>query len=52
MSAVSAVVAAWANSPGHCANMMGQNFTQLGAAKYYNESSSYRLYWTQVFGRP
>jgi uncharacterized protein YkwD len=52
MSAVSAVVTAWAGSPGHCANMMGTNFTQLGAAKYYNESSTYRLYWTQVFGRP
>ncbi len=52
MSAVSAVVSAWAASPGHCANMMGTNFTQLGAAKYYDASSSYGLYWTQVFGRP
>ncbi|MDH4040526.1 MAG: MopE-related protein [Gammaproteobacteria bacterium] len=52
LSAVSAVVQAWIDSPGHCANMMGSNYTQLGAAKYSNPASTYGVYWTQVFGRP
>jgi uncharacterized protein YkwD len=50
-SAASAVVQGWLDSPGHCSNIMGGNFTNLGAAKYSNPSSTYGLYWTQVFGR-
>jgi uncharacterized protein YkwD len=51
-TAVSAVVQGWVNSPGHCANLMGSNFTQLGAAKFTNASSTYNVYWTQMFGTP
>jgi len=52
LSSVSAVVQGWIDSPGHCANLMNANFTELGAAKYSNASSTYDVYWTQVFGRP
>ncbi len=41
----SAVLQAWINSPGHCRNLMGANFTEMGAARKDN-------YWTQVFARP
>lgn len=50
-SAVSAVMQGWIDSPGHCANLMGASFTEFGAAKYSNSSSTYNVYWTQVFGR-
>lgn len=49
---VSAVVQAWVDSPGHCANLMRSTYTELGAAKYSNNASTYGIYWTQVFGRP
>jgi uncharacterized protein YkwD len=52
LSGVSAVMQAWIDSPGHCSNLMGANFTNFGAAKYSNTSSLYDVYWTQVFGRP
>ncbi len=39
------VVALWAESAGHCANLMQPGFTEMGAA----ESAGY---WTQVLGRP
>ena len=52
LSSVSAAVQAWIDSPGHCANLMGSSFTNLGAAKYSNPASTYNVYWTQSFGRP
>lgn len=52
LSSVNAVVQAWIDSPGHCANMMSSTYTELGASKYSNSSSTYDVYWTQVFGRP
>ncbi|MDX1438272.1 MAG: CAP domain-containing protein [Rubricoccaceae bacterium] len=42
---ISEVVEAWANSSGHCANIMGDGFVEIGAAETDR-------YWTQVFGRP
>ncbi|MFK8050402.1 MAG: CAP domain-containing protein [Halioglobus sp.] len=51
-SSVDAVVQGWIDSPGHCANLMRSNYTDLGAAKFSNPSSTYNVYWTQVFGRP
>jgi uncharacterized protein YkwD len=51
-SAVGAVMQGWIDSPGHCANLMRSNYTELGAAKASNPSSTYVIYWTQVFGRP
>jgi uncharacterized protein YkwD len=52
LSSVGAVVQAWIDSPGHCANLMQSSYTQLGASKFSNLSSTYTVYWTQVFGRP
>lgn len=39
------VLRAWIGSPGHCRNLMGANFTEMGAARKDN-------YWTQVFAHP
>lgn len=40
------VVAGWMSSPGHCANIMRDSFTETGIG-YYEGSL-----WTQTFGRP
>jgi len=52
LSSVGAVVQAWVDSPGHCENIMRSSYTELGAAKYSENSSRYGVYWTQVFGNP
>ena len=52
LSSVSAVMEAWLKSPGHCANIMSSTYTEFGAAKISNPSSTYNAYWTQVFARP
>jgi uncharacterized protein YkwD len=51
-SSVSSVMAGWLGSPGHCANIMRSSYTEIGTAKISNPSSTYNVYWTQVFGRP
>jgi uncharacterized protein YkwD len=38
------VVAGWLSSPGHCANIMNPNFSELGVGLE-------GTYWTQLFGR-
>jgi uncharacterized protein YkwD len=43
-------VAGWLSSPGHCANLMNRDFTEMGAA--YGVTDKGRVYWTQVFGTP
>jgi len=43
----------WLTSPGHCANIMTPEFTEMGAA--YGRSPGPNagiIYWTQVFGKP
>lgn len=44
------VVQGWMNSPGHRANILSTNFTQIGVG--YSKSSSGKTYWTQMFIRP
>ena len=44
-----AVVNAWMNSDGHCANIMNPNFEDIGVGYY--PGGDYGHYWTQVFGR-
>ncbi len=39
------VVAGWLDSPGHCVNIMNQDFIQMGIAVS-------GVYWTQVFAKP
>ncbi len=43
----SAVVQAWMNSPGHRANILNANFTEIGVG--YASGGSHRYYWTQMF---
>jgi len=48
-----AVVDGWLNSPGHCRNIMGANFTEIGVGYAAPEGAgSFGSYWTQVFGSP
>ncbi|AFZ34162.1 SCP-like extracellular [Stanieria cyanosphaera PCC 7437] len=48
------VVQGWMNSPGHRANILNSNFTEIGIGYEYLEndtgSVNYNYYWTQVFG--
>jgi uncharacterized protein YkwD len=37
------------NSPGHCANIMNPNFVEMAMACAEESSSTYGVYWTQVF---
>lgn len=47
-----AAVAAWLASPGHCANLMGPHFTDMGLAFALAPSKNPAIYWTQVFAAP
>jgi uncharacterized protein YkwD len=50
---MSTTVGGWLTSPGHCANIMNRDFTEMGAAYAINPGRERgRVYWTQVFGRP
>jgi uncharacterized protein YkwD len=40
---------AWLASPGHCANIMNDIFSEVGAAVATNSASTYGIYWTQNF---
>lgn len=44
------VMSAWMNSPGHRANILGGNYTQIGVG--FAKDSSGVTYWTQMFIRP
>ena len=46
-------VAGWLDSPGHCANIMNSDFTEMGAAYgVTSERQAGIIYWTQVFATP
>ena len=49
---VATVMAGWMASPGHCSNIMGANFTEVGVACVINNGSTYRTYWTMDLGKP
>ncbi len=51
-TSVSAVVAGWLDSPGHCRNIMNDAFTEMGMANAENSESRYSTYWTQTLGNP
>lgn len=44
------VMQGWLDSPGHCKNIMGDQFQQFGTSKVDTDSADYSTYWTQVFG--
>lgn len=43
------VVRGWLDSPGHCSNIMGAQYTEMGIAYVTNMKSNVGIYWTQVF---
>lgn len=45
-------VAQWMESPGHRANILNEDYTELGVGYFYREDSEYRHYWVQLFRRP
>jgi uncharacterized protein YkwD len=45
------VVRAWLESPGHCANIMG-DFKEIGIGRASSSGSSYGTYWVQDFATP
>lgn len=47
-----AVVQQWMNSPGHRANILNSDYTELGVGYTYAENSTYTHYWVQIFKRP
>lgn len=49
-SSADAVVRAWLDSPGHRANLLGQEFTRIGVGVFRTPSSPY-TYYVQVFAR-
>ena len=50
---VNAVIDGWMASDGHCANVMGANFTEVGLACVPGTSTStYNTYWTMDLARP
>ena len=46
------VVQQWMNSPGHRANILRSEYTELGVGYVYKENSQYKHYWVQIFRRP
>lgn len=44
-----AVVDGWLNSPGHCVNIMGPQYREMGIAYVLNPKSDAGIYWSQTF---
>ena len=44
-----AVVTGWVNSPGHYANIINEDFTEMAVSCYYDSASDYGYYWAQCF---
>jgi uncharacterized protein YkwD len=51
-ASVAQVVDAWLDSPGHCANIMSDSFTEIGVACVRDEASTHIQYWAMSLGRP
>jgi len=45
------VVTGWMNSPGHRANILSPEFTEIGIAYTVNPNDKFRHYWVQDFGK-
>jgi len=45
-------VKSWLSSPGHCANLMSPDYTEVGVAFATNAASQAGIYWAQVFAAP
>ena len=51
-ASVAVVVQGWLDSPGHCKNIMGPQYTEMGIAYVVDAKSEDGIYWAQVFGAP
>ncbi|WP_141698966.1 CAP domain-containing protein, partial [Candidatus Marithrix sp. Canyon 246] len=45
------VIQGWMNSQGHRENILNSNYTEIGFGYSHLDSSQYRHYWVQVFGK-
>ncbi len=43
------VVEGWLNSPGHCVNIMGAHYREMGIAFALSPNTRARIYWAQTF---
>lgn len=48
-SSAEATVDQWMNSDGHRANILNPDFKKLGVGYCYDENSTYKHYWVQLF---
>jgi len=51
MLSLEEVLLAWLKSPKHCANIMNEEFTDMGISIVTNDQSTYGIYWTQDFAQ-
>lgn len=51
-SNVEGVMQGWLDSPGHCANIMSGNFTEVAVSCVRNDNAAYRHYWAMELARP
>jgi uncharacterized protein YkwD len=49
---VSAVMATWLSSPGHCANIMRTSYAHVAVSCVRQTGSRYGRYWTMVLAKP
>lgn len=42
----------WLTSPGHCENIMGGAFTEIGVGYAFDQNNQYQHIWVQNFGAP
>jgi uncharacterized protein YkwD len=46
------VVRGWLESPGHCTNIMGAQYQEMGLAYFTDFAHKGDIYWAQTFGTP
>ena len=46
------VVRGWLDSPGHCTNIMGAQYQEMGLAYFTDFAHKGDIYWAQTFGTP
>lgn len=51
-TSIDQVMTEWLKSPGHCANIMNDDFTEIAVACVRNDTSTYKRYWAMELGRP
>jgi uncharacterized protein YkwD len=51
-SSPEAVLRSWLDSPGHCTNLMGPQYTEMGVGYAVNLEQAEGIFWAQVFASP